>query len=1030
MTRLPSRLSPIVVVLVVVVVLDSLAAEGERILDLNSYWRSYYVLRPARTSPRLWKTADLPIEARGGERWAAWEKAGRDLAALRPEHRNLWFQFCGHMDTTPLVILLDSPPAPPGWQEPDFNDAAWPRTRYPLLMKAVGVDQEENWNAYQHGFAQACFRGRLVVPDPAKVGSLTLRIAYRGGICVWLNGKEIGRGHLPPSPIGPDTAAEDYPDDAYTLPPGAGYTKGKRCVEDIGGDYVGETGGGHSGYWRIPLTREEWDAILRRRNRVLGPIAITPALLRKGVNVLAIQAVRSDLNPLIFMGTARLGANTHYGWSALGGGASWSHGSLVDLDLRSSPPGAVQPEQRPAGLQVWADDPNRRLFNLEFGDPGKADRVLRMVGARQGTYSAQLVIGTDKDLSSLAAEATDLSGPGGARIPKSAIRVLYAVGRSSRDLALLGSERNPREAREHPLRCPDTWMALWRFGRADRRFKRFVPYRDAEGKIIPDRVREENKKALEAAMERIRFFDELSPAAPGIVPANSCLPIFVSVKVPPDAAPGLYTGKVKIRAKARTTNEAVRAEARTASEEAELRVQVVDWTLPDPAAGQDFTTMVAMEQSPWGVAKAHKGPPWSDEHFRRIEHSLQRMAELGNDWLMVPVLLNSEFGNREDSFVIWVKGRDGRLSCDFSRLDRYLDIALRHGPRPSVVCLCVAHPPENNLWVVPKVLLRDEATGKTEPFTVPMGEANPFRTKEIAFTAEQRAAARDFWRPFVEGVLARLNARGLEKALFWGYVWDYTLTVARYKDIFEELAPGVKWARGSHGHGGVTGKQGLAEPFGCVGTIITLPQPVKEIRDNSRVNRRPTQYLIQSHKGWKTEALSFSLPRVQNAVLCVEGSSVPFLWRLYPELAIVAGARGICRVGADYWEGTCHDGWLGGCQVGLGIVASLWPGQAEAHTSARFEMLREGLQEAEARIIIEKALEGPLAGGPAAERLQKLLDARILATLGVPRSFYVLRMAEQFAGWQERSWDLYSAASEATGSKPPSEADRARFFAR
>jgi hypothetical protein len=404
------------------------------------------------------------------------------------------------------------------------------------------------------------------------------------------------------------------------------------------------------------------------------------------------------------------------------------------------------------------------------------------------------------------------------------------------------------------------------------------------------------------------------------------------------------------------------------------------------------------------------------------------MAELGNDWLMIPVLLNSEFGNREDSFVIWVKGKDGKLSCDFSRLDRYLDIALRHGPRPSVVCLCVAHPPENNLWVVPKVLLRDEATGKTGPFTVPMGEANPFRTKELAFSDAEKAAAREFWRPFVQGVLARLKARGLEKSLFWGYVWDYTLTVERYREAFDQLAPGVKWARGSHGHGGVTGKQGLAEPFGCVGTIITLPQPVKEIRDNSRVNRRPTQYLIQSHRGWKTEALSFSLPRVQNAVLCVEGSSVPFLWRLYPELAMVAGARGICRIGADYWEGTCHDGWLGGCQVGLGIVACLWPGQVEAHTSARFEMLREGLQEAEARIIIEKALEGPLAGGPAAERLQKLLDARILATLGVPRSFYILRMAEQFAGWQERSWDLYSAAAEATGSRPPSEAERTRFL--
>jgi hypothetical protein len=1009
------------------------AGQGERIFDLNSYWRSSYVLRPARTSPRLWKSIELPTEGRSGERWAAWDKAGRDWARLRAEHQYLWFQFCGHMGTSPLVIMLNSPPAPDGWQGADFNDSLWPRMRYPLLMKAVGVDQAENWSAYQHGLAQACFRGRFVVPEPSRVESLALRVAYRGGLCVWVNGKEIGRGHLPPGPIGPETTAEEYPEDAYTLPPGAGYTKGKRCVEDIGGEYRSETHGGADGYWRIPLSREDWDAVIRRRDRVLGPLPIPPALLRKGVNVLAIQVVRADLNPLIFMGTDRLGANTHYGWSALGGGASWSHGCILDVDLRASPSGSVVAEHRPQGIQVWADDPNRRVFSPEFGDPstslrtgpGQASRVLRMVGGRQGTYSAQLVLSTEKGLSGLVAEASDLIGPGGARIPASNVRVRYAVGRSSRDLATLGSERNPREAREHPLRCPDTWMALWRFGRTSPDeslpYQRFVPYRGPDGKTIPDKVREENDRALEAAMARIRFFDELSPTPPASVPGGTCQPVWVSVKVPEKAAPGLYTGKLRLRA------------ASAASEEVPLRVQVVDWTLPDPTAGQDFTTMIAMEQSPWGVAKAHGVQPWSDEHYRRIEHSLQRMAELGNDWLMIPVLLNSEFGNREDSFVLWVKGKDGKLSCDFSRLERYLDIALKHPPKPRIVCFCVAHPPENNLWVEPRVLLRDEATGKTEPFTVPMGETNPFRTKEVVFTDAQKAEAREFWRPFVEGILTRMKARGLEQSVFWGYVWDYTLTVERYKDIFEELAPGVKWARGSHGHGGVEGKQGLKGPFGCVGTIVILPQPVKEIRDNSRSREagtrpRPTRYELQSHKGWKSDLLSFSLPRVQNGVLCLEGSSVPFLWRLYPELAIVGGARGICRIGLDYWEGTCHDGWLGGCQVGLGIVACIWPGESEAHTSARFEMLREGMQEAEARIALEKALEGPLAGTPAGERIQKLLDDRILATLHIPRSFYVLRMAEQFPGWQERSWDLYAAAAEAAGGKPPSEAEKEGLF--
>ena len=76
-------------------------------------------------------------------------------------------------------------------------------------------------------------------------------------------------------------------------------------------------------------------------------------------------------------------------------------------------------------------------------------------------------------------------------------------------------------------------------------------------------------------------------------------------------------------------------------------------------------------------------------------------------------------------------------------------------------------------------------------------------------------------------------------------------------------------------------------------------------------------YEVCSQKGWKEPTLQWALPRFQNAVLCVQGCSVPYYWRLFPELAICGGARGICRIGADSWEGVCMDGWQGGCQRGF-----------------------------------------------------------------------------------------------------------------
>ncbi|MHC4915457.1 MAG: glycoside hydrolase domain-containing protein [Planctomycetota bacterium] len=960
---------------------------GEKILDQYSYWRSHYTLRPARYSLGLWK------------------KEGRDPASLKSDMRFLRYPFNGHWARSAITSLAVTPPPPAGWEKAGFNDSTWSRMRNPMLMGCGGGPSV-------FAVGSSCHRARFFVKDAARSGKLVLTVKYRGGIVVWLNGTEIGRGHLPPGPVNPDVGATEYTEAEYVIPAREdlpaeidpkGKFKGKpRCIIEISEDFQQTKVMMRRSYqFAAPITPEENADLMRRRNRKLGPIELPAKLLRKGVNVLAVRSVRSDLHPCIRFGKKRLGPAAHYGWTGMYGGHMWLHGGVQSLRL-DAVGGGADPERRPRGVQLWAESVHRRVFSPEFGDPGKPGRVLRMVGGRGGTYSAQLVLGTDRQLGGPSAVVSDLAGPGGAKIPASAVEVRFAAGRPLRALGSLGVERSPRGGIRWPLSCSSAWRAL----------ERHCP-RDNEGRLgikLPDSPpgtynRIKLDAGVEKAMDEIRFFDELAPRSPASIPANSCQPVWVTVKVPADAAPGLYAGKLTVKGSG------------FGPEEVPVRLAVMDVEVPDPAKGRDFTSVVAMEQSPWGVARAYKCAPWSDEHFAHIEKSLRRMAELGNDYYILPVLLGSEFGNREDSFVTWVRRRDGKLDCDFSRVDRYLDLVQKVNPKPLAVCFGVAHPPENNLWVVPRVLLRDEAAGKTEPFTVPMGKANPFkRGAKVEFTEEDRAAAREFWRPFVAGVLQRMKKRGIEKSLLWGYVWDYTLSLERYQSAFEELAPGVKWARGSHGHGGVKGKQGFSGPFGLLGTIVCLPQPVK------RVGR---DYAIESHRGWKGTDLHLALPRTQNAVLCVEGHSAPYYWRLFPELAFCGGARGICRVGADYWGGTCQDGWRGGGQVGIGVVCTFWPGEKRANSSARFEMLREGLQEAEMRVVLEKALEGSPAGGKA---WRAMLDERITATLHLMRSYYNLEPAEQDFGWQERSWDLYAAAAAAGRGRPLSAADRKKFF--
>ena len=166
------------------------------------------------------------------------------------------------------------------------------------------------------------------------------------------------------------------------------------------------------------------------------------------------------------------------------------------------------------------------------------------------------------------------------------------------------------------------------------------------------------------------------------------------------------------------------------------------------------------------------------------------------------------------------------------------------------------------------------------------------------------------------------------------------------------------------------------------------------------------------------------------------------------EMNITGSQRGFARLGGDFW------GVLPG-KRGKKPLAARYPktswrnldirsrllaiGKNGAISTHRLEMLREGVQECEARISIEKALldENLRAklGKELADKCQAVLDERIhfmrmgVSTLGcsstnswtsyayVDNSWWQIAggMGYYFyvgSGWQERSEKLYSAAAE------------------
>jgi hypothetical protein len=105
-----------------------------------------------------------------------------------------------------------------------------------------------------------------------------------------------------------------------------------------------------------------------------------------------------------------------------------------------------------------------------------------------------------------------------------------------------------------------------------------------------------------------------------------------------------------------------------------IEAQVIAWRVPGP---QEFQTFVQSEQSPYGVAKAYKVDLWSERHWQLIESSFCQLARIGNCWLFIPVLMNSELGNRQDTMVRWIRKKDGSLAFDFSLMDRYIALATK-----------------------------------------------------------------------------------------------------------------------------------------------------------------------------------------------------------------------------------------------------------------------------------------------------------------------------------------------------------------
>ena len=478
---------------------------------------------------------------------------------------------------------------------------------------------------------------------------------------------------------------------------------------------------------------------------------------------------------------------------------------------------------------------------------------------------------------------------------------------------------------------------------------------------------------------------EVAPSRGG----KALVPVWLTVRVPRDAAPGKYTGTLSIEAAGRKLADVP------------VTLEVGPWTLPDT---QDYTTWIELIQSPDTLAVEYKLPLWSERHWQMIAATFRHIREIGSRVVYIPLIARTNQGHSE-TMVRWIKKGDGKYDYDFTIMDKYLDLVQQNMGRPKMVVFYAwevfLEPPKDDYMAKinstkssdrPMLEARVSYRGKGPPVTV-LDPATG-KTETVLLPQYRDPASKALWQPVWDGIRQRMRQRGLEQAMMLGTLTDW-YPAPEDATVLRQLSGDIPWVSCSH--------------------------HAEWRRDNVPVVAMPT-YKNVGQIGYTALALSFQLninPEKERHY----GWKKPMLhaqyWRgLYfvkrslstcrhaAEVQITGEQRGLAHLGADFWfcirddkgrrSKSLTDLYPESYWHNLSIYTSLLaPGPDGPVATAQYEVLREGVQECEARIAIERALTEPALrarlGDDLAARAQKFLDQQhknLYRAMGSPEDVF------------------------------------------
>jgi hypothetical protein len=403
---------------------------------------------------------------------------------------------------------------------------------------------------------------------------------------------------------------------------------------------------------------------------------------------------------------------------------------------------------------------------------------------------------------------------------------------------------------------------------------RFVRYVLADGQLVPD------------VLDSAQRLD---------IPARTARPIWVTIDVPADARPGIYSGTLTARA---TGAKAVKFD---------LRLEVLPARLPPPG---EWTFWLDLWQNPFAVARYHGVEPWSPQHFAVLEPHLRMLADAGQKCITTTIV-HQPWGTQTydpyESMVEWIRHADGTWSFDYSRFDSLVELALRCGIRGSINCYSMVP------W--------------GDSFRYLDEETSDYKTIHAAPGTEEYAR---HWRPFLADFVEHLRARGWLGRTAIAMDERPAHMMKPMLALLRAVAPDLKVALA----GG--NEPELKEDVDDWCVFISPPLDSAIARERTAKGKPTTFYVCCGPA--RPNTFTFSPP-------------AEAAWMGW--YAAAQGYSGFLRWAYDSWtEDPLHDTsyvtWpAGDCFL-------VYPGP---RSSIRFERLREGIQDYEKVRIIRAALE-------------------------------------------------------------------------